>query len=56
MRDSNSQHAVLETAALPIELIPYNLALSSSGQSGEMTLRPSPPAEVPFSGGTVTQF
>ena len=27
MRDSNSQHAVLETAALPIELIPFYLAL-----------------------------
>ncbi len=35
MRDSNSQHAVLETAALPIELIPYNLALSCSGRRGD---------------------
>ncbi len=30
MRDSNSQHAVLETAALPIELIPFYLALFSA--------------------------
>ena len=27
MRDSNSRHAVLETAALPTELIPFYLAL-----------------------------
>ena len=46
MRDSNSQHAVLETAALPIELIPYNLALFYSGLTGEVTLRPPPLAEV----------
>ena len=30
MRDSNSQHAVLETAALPIELIPFYLPLCFS--------------------------
>ena len=34
MRDSNSQHAVLETAALPIELIPYNLALFVPAKQG----------------------
>ena len=35
MRDSNSQHAVLETAALPIELIPFYLPLFVFGRPGD---------------------
>ena len=35
MRDSNSQHAVLETAALPIELIPFYLPLFVFGRLGD---------------------
>ena len=42
MRDSNSQHAVLETAALPIELIPFYLALFCAIQGAPAVIAGAP--------------